>query len=338
MPILTIKDLSAQTGYSVGTISRVLNNQPNVSQKARETILRAASECGFQLNANAKQLKQQHSNSILVLVKGTHNELFGSLVECIQAQIAETKYSLIVDYMDEAQNEVLRALQLCREKKPLGILFLGGDREHFLADFGKITMPCVLVTCDASKLAFPNLSSVTSDDVLAGKTAVGHLLALGHKKVAVIGGPRIYSSMTQERYQGCVEAFREYGVDFDEDLDYESVRFSFEWGYQAAKRLLEKDRGYTAIFAMADVLAIGAIRAVQDAGLTVPQDISLVGLDGLAIGEYMIPRLTTVSQNVEDLAVRSFRILLENIESSGAARYEVLPVTLENRESTRKIN
>ena len=99
MPILTIKDLSAQTGYSVGTISRVLNNQPNVSQKARETILRAASACGFQLNANAKQLKQQHSNSILVLVKGTHNELFGSLVECIQAQIAETKYSLIVDYM-----------------------------------------------------------------------------------------------------------------------------------------------------------------------------------------------------------------------------------------------
>ena len=334
---MTIKDLSAQTGYSVGTISRVLNNQPNVSQKARETILRAAAESGFQLNANAKQLKQQHSNSILVLVKGTHNELFGSLVECIQTQITETRYSLIVDYMDESQNEVLRALQLCREKKPLGILFLGGDREHFLADFGKITMPCVLVTCDASRLAFPNLSSVTSDDVLAGKTAVGHLLALGHKKVAVIGGPRIYSSMTQERYQGCMEAFREYGVDFDEDLDYESVRFSFEWGYQAAKRLLEKDRGYTAIFAMADVLAIGALRAVQDAGLRVPEDISVVGLDGLAIGSYMIPRLTTISQNVEALAVRSFRILLGNIEDNAAAHYEILPVVIKELESTRKL-
>ena len=116
---MTIKDLSAQTGYSVGTISRVLNNQPNVSQKARETILRAASECGFQLNANAKQLKQQHSNSILVLVKGTQNKVFALLVESIQARIAQTKYSLIVVYLDEDENEVLRAVQLCREKKTL---------------------------------------------------------------------------------------------------------------------------------------------------------------------------------------------------------------------------
>ena len=135
---MTIKDLSAQTGYSVGTISPVLNNQPNASPKAREIILRAADQCGFQLNANAKQLKQQQSNSILVMVKGTHNELFESLMEHIQAHVAATSYSLIVDYMDESQNEVLRALQLCREKKPRGILFLGGNREHFLADFDKI--------------------------------------------------------------------------------------------------------------------------------------------------------------------------------------------------------
>ena len=334
---MTIKDLSAQTGYSVGTISRVLNNQPNVSQKAREVILRAASECGFTLNANAKQLKQQHSNSILVLVKGIHNELFGNLVECIQSQIAETKYSLVVDYMDESQNEVHRAMQLCREKKPLGILFLGGDREHFLADFEKITMPCVLVTCDASNLPFENLSSVTSDDVLAGKIAIDHLLTLGHRKIAIIGGPRIYSSMTQERYKGCMDAFREHGVCFDDELDYESVRFSFDWGCAAAKRLLEKNRGYTAIFAMADVLAIGAIRALRDAGLRVPEDVSVVGLDGLAIDEYTVPRLTTISQNVEQLASRSFRMLLDNIENQQCARYEILPVTLIDRESARRI-
>ncbi len=334
---MTIKDLSAQTGYSVGTISRVLNNQPNVSQKARDTILRAASECGFQLNANAKQLKQQHSNSILVVVKGIHNELFASLVERIQAMIAETKYPLIVDYVDEAENEVLRAVRLCREKKPLGILFLGGERENFLADFDKINMPCVLVTCDASKIPFDNLSSVSSDDVLAGKTAMAHLLSQGHKRVGIIGGPRIHSSMTLERYQGCKEAFREYGVAFDENEDYESVRFSFEWGYRAAQQLLKKGRDYTAIFAMADVLAIGAMRAVQDAGLRVPEDVSVVGLDGLDIGKYTVPRLTTVCQNVEALADRSFRMLLSQIESRSRAQYEILPVSLEIRESTRKI-
>lgn len=337
VPILTIKDLSAQTGYSVGTISRVLNNQPNVSQKARDTILRAANACGFQLNANAKQLKQQHGNSILVLVKGSHNELFSSLVEAIQVQIAE-KYPLIVDYMDESENEVLRALQLCREKKPLGVLFLGGDRENFRADFDKINMPGILVTCDASNLAFQNLSSVSSDDVLAGRTAMEHLISLGHRKIAVIGGPRIYSSMTQERYQGCMEAFRKYGVDFDEELDYESVRFSLDWGYRAAKRLMEKNRGYTAIFAMADVMAIGAIRALQDAGLRVPEDVSVVGLDGLAIGEYTVPRLTTIAQDVAALAERSVRILLDSIENQGTAQYEIVPVTLVDRESVRKLD
>ena len=131
---MTIKDLSAQTGYSVGTVSRVLNNQPNVSEKARKVIQEAAEASGFQLNANAKQLKQSHSNSVLVVVRGTANEMFNSMMETIQARIATTPYQLIVDYIDENSNEVSRAMQLCREKKPLGILFLGGNWEHFQTD------------------------------------------------------------------------------------------------------------------------------------------------------------------------------------------------------------
>ena len=335
---MTIKDLSAQTGYSVGTISRVLNNQPNVSQKARETILRAASECGFQLNANAKQLKQQHSNSILVLVKGTHNELFGSLVECIQAQIAETKYSLIVDYMDEAQNEVLRALQLCREKKPLGVLFLGGNRDNFLADFERITMPCVLVTNDASQFPFPNLSSVSSDDKLAGRMAIEHLISLGHRNIAIIAGDHTHSDIGRLRYEGAMEAFRELGISFDPETDCETVRYTCPDGYKAARQLLERSRGFTAIFAMSDVMAVGAIRGLRDEGKRVPEDISVVGFDGLELGEFTIPRLASVSQNLKELADRSFRMLLNNIESNSAAQYEVLPVSLLDRESARKID
>ena len=334
---MTIKDLSAQTGYSVGTISRVLNHQPNVSQKARDTILRAASECGFTLNANAKQLKQQHSNSILVLVKGTHNEVFANLVESIQDQIAETKYPLIVDYMDEADNEVLRAVQLCRERKPLGILFLGGNKEPFLADFDKIKQPCVLVTNDASQFPFPNLSSVSSDDKLAGKIAIEHLISLGHRKIALIAGDHTYSDIGRLRYEGSLEAFREHGIDFDPERDCETIRYSFDDGYQAAQRLLEKGREFTAIFAMSDVMAIGAIRGLRDAGKRVPEDISVVGFDGLAFGEYTVPRLASVSQNLEALADRSFRMLLENIEENAAAHYEILPVRLLDRESARSI-
>lgn len=334
---MTIKDLSAQTGYSVGTISRVLNNQPNVSQKARDIILRAANECGFQLNANAKQLKQQHGNSILVLVKGTHNELFGGLVENLQARIAETKYPLIVDYMDESENEVLRALQLSREKKPLGILFLGGNRENFIADFDKITQPSVLVTNDASSFPFPNLSSVSSDDKLAGRMAIEHLIALGHRKISLISGNRIQSDIGRLRFEGCMEAFRENGIDFDPERDSEVIRYTFADGYKAAQRLLEKGSQFTALFAMSDVMAIGAIRGLRDAGLRVPEDVSVVGLDGLAMGEYTVPRLATISQFVEELAEQSFRMLLANIENQAVAQYQILPVTLVDRESARNI-
>ena len=335
---MTIKDLSAQTGYSVGTISRVLNNQPNVSQKARETILRAAAECGFQLNTNAKQLKQQHSNSILVLVKGTHNKVFALLVESIQDRIAETKYSLILDYMDESENEVLRAVQLSLEKKPLGILFLGGNRENFVADFDKIRVPCVLVTNDASKFPFPNLSSVSSDDKRAGRMAIEHLISLGHRKIALIAGDHTHSDIGRLRYEGAMEAFREHSISFDPETDCETVRYTCQDGYNAALRLLERGKEFTAIFAMSDVMAVGAIRGLRDQGKLVPEDISVVGFDGLELGEFTIPRLASVSQNLEELAERSFRMLLENIESNVSARYEILPVSLKDRESARKIN
>ena len=333
---MTIKDLSAQTGYSVGTVSRVLNNQPNVSEKAREAILKAAEESGFQLNANAKQLKQSHSNSVLVVVRGTSNELFGGMMETIQARIATTPHQLIVDYIDENSNEVSRAIQLCREKKPLGILFLGGNRAHFENGFDRIGVPCVLVTSDASGLCFQNLSSVTTDDALAAKTAIDQLVTMGHRQIVVIGGHREDSGIAYLRYRGCQEAFEHHGIEFDEVLDYESVRFSFEDGYRAARNLIARGRKFTAIFAMADVMAIGAIRALREAGLRVPEDVSVMGFDGLAVGEFTVPSLSTIRQSVDAMAQRSVDILLENMGQARPARHETVPFFVELRESTRK--
>ena len=334
---MTIKDIAAQTGYSVGTISRVLNNQPNVSEKARKAILNVAQTSGFQLNANAKQLKQAHSNTILVVVKGTSNELFSSLVEALQSRIAETCHPLIVDYLDENSNEVLRAQQLCREKKPLGVLFLGGNRENFLESFDRIEVPCVLITGNGSELPFSNLSSISTDDTRAAADAIDHLISLGHRKIAVIGGNRAISDTSELRFRGCMEAFSRNGIAFDEQNDYESVRFSFADGYRGARNLLDRGREFTAVFAMSDVMAIGAIRALREAGLKVPEDVSVIGFDGLAMGEYTVPTLTTIRQSVQELAHRSIEMLLENIRCSQPPRHEMVAAPLEKRESTKKI-
>lgn len=332
---MTIKDLAKETGYGVATVSRVLNNHPNVSEKARRCILEAVEKSGFQINENAKQLKQQKATSILVVVKGTSNEMFGSLVEAIQSRVSETDYPLFVDYIDEDANEVLRAVTLCREKKPLGILFLGGNSQNFLADFKKIEPPCVLVSNSASGLPFKNLSSVATDDRFAAKCAVDSLIELGHRKIAVVGGDRENSDTGRLRFEGCVDSCSEHKIDFDPEKDYCGVRFSYQDGYDATKKLLAENRDFTALFAVADVMAIGAIRALRDSGLRVPEDVSVIGFDGLRLGSFLVPKLSTVEQSVEVMAERSVDILLHCIEKNGPSVHETVPFRVHQRESTK---
>lgn len=333
---MTIKDLAAKTGYAVGTVSRALNDHPNVSAKARKAILQAAKESGFQLNVNAKQLKQSHTNNILVIVKGTGNEFFAEMLECIQTLLARTRYQLVVDYLDEELNEVTRALQLCREIKPLGILFLGGNSRNFSADFSKIDIPCVEVTNDASALNFPNLSSVTTDDREAARRAIDTLAARGHRRIAVIGGDKTSSDISRLRLEGCQQSFWEHGISFDSQLDYRGVRFSCEDGYNATRSLL-RSGDYTAIFAFSDLMAIGALRALWEAGKRVPEDVSVMGLDGLALGKYLVPQLSTVRQDFQTIAQRSVEILLDAVEDGMPARHETVPFQVHPRESIRSV-
>ena len=333
---MTIKDLAEQTGYSVATISRVLNNHPSVSSKAREQITRAVEQSGFQINVNAKQLKQ-HAKSILVIVKGTSHEMFAEMVETIQTQIDKTQYPLHVDYMDEDSNEVLRAIQLSREKKPLGILFLGGNTRNFLKDFDKIDVPCVLVSNNASSLPFSNLSSVTTDDHQAARCAMDSLIAMGHRKFVIVGGDREISDISRLRYEGCLQALRNNGIEFDEELDYQGVRFSYQDGFDATQQLIARGRKFTALFAVADVMAIGAIRALHNNGLRVPQDVSVIGFDGLMLGSFMVPQLSTVVQSVRQMAQRSVEILMDRIENGGTACHETVTYSLLQRESTRRL-
>ena len=332
---MTIKDLAKKSGYSVATVSRVLNNHPNVSDKAREEISRLVEEYGFQINTNARQLKQ-HANSILVVVKGTSHEMFAEMIETIQSLVDKTHYPLHVDYMDEDGNEVLRAIQLCREKKPLGILFLGGNSRNFQKDFGKIEIPCVLVSNDASGLPFDNLSSVCTDDRQAARCAMDSLIAQGHRKFVIVGGDREVSDTSRLRYEGCLQSFRKHGIEYDEELDYRGVRFSFQDGYNATQQLIANERKFTALFAFSDVMAIGAIRALHNNGLRVPKDVSVMGFDGLMLGSFLVPQLSTVIQSARIMAQRSVEILLNHIEHGGHAHHEAVPYALQHRESTRR--
>ena len=333
---MTIKDLARETGYSVGTVSRVLNNHPNVSENARKAIMEAVDRHDFILNTSAKNLKQQQSETIIAIVKGNSNELFASMLETIQSLFAGTKYTLVTEFMDEDDNEVLHARQLCRDKKPKGVLFLGGNNKNFREDFDKIKVPCVLATNDASELKLENLSSVTTDDCMAACCVVNYLMENGHTQIALIGGSDI-SDTSRLRHKGWEEAYRQRGIDLSESGPYISGRYSFKSGYEAMDQLLSRGIKVTAVFAMADVMAIGAISAIYDYGLRVPEDISVIGFDGIQIGEFYCPKITTIEQNAAQLAKRSYEMLVECIEQNMPARHEYVPFRLKCRQSVRKI-
>ncbi len=335
---MTIKDIARLSGCGVATVSRVLNDHPDVSDETRRKVLAVVEAQGFQPNNNAKHLKQQAGTGITILVKGTQNMLFADLVERVQALLRDSGRDAVVYYLDEDADEVSYALQLCRERKPLGILFLGGDLELFRARFQPIAVPCVLLTNTARDLHFGNLSSLTTDDGEAAAQVIEFLAGQGHRRICLLGGNWSCSQISYRRLEGCRRAFQRLGLPFDPERQCEPCRYSMADAYAATERLLDRRPDLTAIFAMSDVMAIGAVRALRDRGRRVPEDISVVGYDGIPMASYSVPRLTTVRQDTQRLAERGVDVLLRGIERRGQAPvHEVVPFQLIPGESVARL-
>ena len=336
--MVTIKDIARESGYSISTVSRVLNNRSDVSPDAKKKIEEVVERFHFVPNNNAKHLKQNNTKTIGILVKGISNMLFSNIVEEIQKMIEKTAYTIVVSYLDEDDNEVQQAIQLCRERKPLGLLFLGGTPEFFESEFDKLDVPCVLVTNLADHMNFENLSSIATDDIEAAKCAVDQLFAAGHEKIGILGGRVDKSYTSSQRYKGCLKSFEEHGQEFSPEHSYEITRFSFDSAYRSMKRLIDKYPDLTAVFAMSDVMAIGAIRALRDMNYRVPEDISVIGFDGTALAEYYNPKLATIKQQYQTLATRSIEILFGQIELKKEPVHEIVPFEFASGESIRNIN
>ena len=185
---MTIKDIARLSGYSLGTVSRVLNNHPDVSETARHRVLEVVKEQGFEPNSNARHLKMRNPSSVAVLVKGSQNLLFLDILERIQARFELSGEEVYVAYLDEDEDEVKYAISLSKQRRPKGFLFLGGDMEFFRREFDQIDVPCVLLTNNAESLGAGNLSSFSTDDGTAAEEVMDYLYSCGHKNIGVIGG------------------------------------------------------------------------------------------------------------------------------------------------------
>ena len=276
----------------------------------------------FLVNSNAKQLKKQGLRSIAVIVKGSKNMLFSSILESLQDIISKEEYLCLIYYIDEKNNEVDTALQILKDKQPKGFIFLGSHMENFQKGFKYLDCPSVIATNSAKELDFEQLASVCINDRAAAMTAVCELIKLGHKDIAVLGGDYEHSDPSKSRLLGAGDAFEKYNIGFDKEKLYQGTGFSIDGGYKAMKELLQKNSKLSAVFAMADVMAVGAIRAIVESKRSVPKDISVVGFDGIELGRYLNPRLSTIKQPDNDIARLSFELLEELFEGKKARHIE----------------
>jgi LacI family transcriptional regulator len=307
----TIKDIAKLAGVGVSTVSRALNNHPDINKKTKDKIMEIIEECNYSPNENAKHLKLSFTNNISIIVKGTANPFFENIVEQMQYDLGRKGYNAIVNYIDEHGDEIKTAMKLYNEKKLEGIIFLGGSSKKFNTELSKFHIPCVVSTVFIPDLPLDKTACVSVDDKAAAGKALDYLITYGHKNIAIIGGKRGYTN-TDLRYQGAVESFAKHGLAFD-DEKYMVSKFSLESSYNAMAALLEKDRTITAVFAMSDTMAIGAAKAITDAGLSIPEDISIIGFDGIDIAHFYNPTLATIKQPAKEIAKISVKVLIENI-------------------------
>lgn len=334
---MTIKDIAKECGFGLGTVSRVINNQPGVSEQTRKAIQAVIDKHNFVLNQNAKRLKELEHKNIVILVKGTSSPLLTGILECIQKQIESLPYTANVVILDEYDNEAQVASRIFYEQKPLGFIFLGGSPDVYKEDFSKIKIPCVVISNQAHDVENCNLSSVSIDDRKAAEFATMQLIQNGHKKIGIIGGDLKSSELTKRRFQGFLDAMKANGLSFDEEKQYAVAKYSFESGASAAKTLLRQYPDMTAIFSMSDVMAIGAIRSLHDEGFSVPEDISITGFDGLPFCDYYCPKITTIRQLKDELANKGLSALLDSMEQQKPSTHTLVPFEFVQGESVKNI-
>lgn len=320
---MTIKDIARISGCAVSTVSRALNDHPDVSAETKERICRIVEEYNYCPNRNAKLLKQTSGKNVLLIVKGSANLFFAPILEQIQLSAGKNGLSVTVSYIRENDDEVGEALHLCREQKPTGVIFLGGDICNFRRKFDLLQMPCILCTAYARDLGFKNLSSVSVNDIEGGKTAAEKLLRLGHRRIGILSGDYKSEGPFEKRFRGIKSALSEHGICDTEALT-EICEFSFRSAYDNAKKLISEHGDITAVIAMSDIIAIGAARAFIDMGLRVPDDISVIGFDGLELADFYTPRITTFHQPIERIAEITINMLIEMTEQNAEASHILL--------------
>jgi len=335
MGSVTIRDVAKRAGFGVGTVSRVLNDHPSVSEPTRQKVLQAITELDYAPNPVARRLSLGKTLTIAVIVPFFTRPSFVGRLRGVEYALADSEYDLILFNVETTAKRDVYFRSVPRRERVDGLLIISlSPRDADVDRFLQTGVPTVLV--DARH---PRMSRAVIDDVTGGRVATQHLIHLGHRKIGYVSdkleNPFNFVS-SRDRYEGYCQALEEADIPFRPEYHCQGEH-GCEEARAMARTLLSLSNPPTAIFAASDTQAIGVLQAAEDAGLRVPEELSVIGYDDIDIAEYL--HLTTVRQPLFVSGVEGVEMLLESIAApSPNPRQVLLPTELVVRGTTAPLD
>ncbi|MCQ6560390.1 catabolite control protein A [Paenibacillus mendelii] len=328
---VTIYDVAREAGVSMATVSRVVNNNPNVKPQTRKKVFEAIERLGYRPNAVARGLASKKTTTVGVVIPDISNAIFAEVARGIEDIANMYHYNIILCNADKKKDKEIRVINTLLEKQVDGLLFMGGTvtEEHSQA-FKTANVPIVLCATTDENGEIP---SVDIDHEAAAFDAVQVLIKQGHTSIGMISGTLQDPANGYARFQGYKRALQTAGISYDEEL-VRIGNYRYESGVDAMKYFLELPKRPTAVFSATDEMAIGAIHCIQDFGLKVPEDISVISVDNSRMASMVRPQLTAVAQPMYDIGAVSMRLLTKLMKKETVEHAKVvLPHEIVTRQS-----
>lgn len=335
----TLKDVAELAGVSAATVSYVLSGKRTISEETKARVLEAIERLDYVPDLTARGLSMRDSKLIGVVVPQTEpgerlmfqNSFYSEVLGSIEYYARQKGYHILISATDANESY----LTLAKQRNLDGIIVIGMYPDEFYHEMKKTQIPIVLIDSYCNDHYYHN---IRIDDAYGSYLAARHLLEKGHRDIAFFAGQMKENGVMKKRLLGYQQALDEFHVEFRDEYVFEG-QIDYQSGVELAGKLTEIAPGVTAIVAAADILAIGAVKGLYEAGKTVPGDYSVVGFDDLEISQYLTPGLTTVKQQISLKGQKAVDLLLKHIENPSLPKQEeILPLELVERGSVKKIN
>jgi LacI family transcriptional regulator len=331
----TIKDVAELAGVHPSTVSRVINDDSRISEKTKNKVLLIIKKLGYTPNAIARGLKTKRTHTLGMLIPDITNPFFAEIARGVEDAANANGFNIILCNTDDKLKKERIYLEILKEKRVDGlILGTAHIKDKSILELEKKKFPYILLSRNIEGL---DKNCVIVDDVVGGIIVTEYLIKLGHRRIAhITGSPTVRAA--NNRLEGYKFALEKHQIEYYEEL-VEEGDFRIKGGYQAMKKFLELPEPPTAIFAANDLLALGAMQAIQKKKYHIPEDFCIIGFDDIRLASFVYPPLTTIRQPMLEMGALAVKMLLRIIEEGEFNQIKiVLKPKLIIRESCKKIN